>query len=258
MPQLLTHQQFRACRGLDFCYLCGRSLADAEFNYDHVPPRGIFGPYDRSPPLKLPTHNECNEDWSQEDELVAQFLTPLWGHYADEHHLKLRVSLYKSGRQGVPPAMTCNMRIDRVILRWVRGFHAALYREFLPGDCKISIHLPMPEGMSSAGPEPVDPAHLKYVATIKRNREAGRADRVVCCNAKCTYECVWDALDDGRPACIFALDIYDWCRLGAPCYARRSCVGLYLSGSGVPRMASRNSQIIFPFSNRNALDAFAD
>jgi hypothetical protein len=56
----------------------------------------------------------------------------------------------------------------------------------------------------------------------KKNRMAGRMDRIRCNNGKFTYECVWTKADQGEPCCIFGMNIYDWNRLGPAHLPQRS------------------------------------
>lgn len=100
-----------------------------------------------------------------------------------------------------------------------------------------------------------------FVEEIKRNRLARNLDRVVCCNEKCRYECVWSQADNGTRICIFALDLYDWLRLGdLHHFTSRGCVGSYvLSGGTVPAHATRSTQLIFNLGGDDvSLDPFAD
>ena len=70
---LETHRDFRNAWRRGFCYLCGKPLASEVRNSpDHVPPKALFGKQDRDPPLILPTHFDCNQNRSQEDEIIGQ------------------------------------------------------------------------------------------------------------------------------------------------------------------------------------------
>ena len=55
----------------------------------------------------------------------------------------------------------------------------------------------------------IRPHHTFFVGQIKRNRLAGRLDRIVCYNGKCVYECVWDKADGGSQL-RFCLECVDW------------------------------------------------
>jgi hypothetical protein len=73
MPIVLdTQKALRPLQRLPFCYWCGRDLAgEADTNVDHVPPSTIFLKDDRSFPLILPTHVECNGERSVHDQLMG-------------------------------------------------------------------------------------------------------------------------------------------------------------------------------------------
>ena len=68
-----TQQAMRRVKELPFCYLCGEKLSEPQ-NDDHVPPTSIFLPDDRNVPLILPTHKKCNNDRSDEDQLIGQLI----------------------------------------------------------------------------------------------------------------------------------------------------------------------------------------
>ena len=88
--------------------------------------------------------------------------------------------------------------LHRTICRWLRAFHAALYREFLPDNdgtedgTSFSFDPPFPIGRIDENDEirvaPISPHHTYFVEQIKRNRTAGRLDRITCFNGKCVYE----------------------------------------------------------------------
>ena len=105
-----------------------------------------------------------------------------------------------------------DLDVREIIRRWVRGFHAALYREFLPATADFMTNTPLPEGeQTSRGVEfqPVPEAIPEFVKEIKKNRATGTLDRVATRNGKCTYECVWSQADRGQWLCIYALDVHN-------------------------------------------------
>lgn len=109
MPSILTQKELQDARSQDFCYLCGeRFEANSKQSPDHVPPRSIFAKDDRDPPLILPTHHNCNQERSVEDELIGQLVAVLHGRYPPEDQLKLRLLLFDGGRLDlrVPVSMT--------------------------------------------------------------------------------------------------------------------------------------------------------
>ena len=92
--------------------------------------------------------------------------------------------------------------------------------------------------------------HPLFVQVIKKNRTARSIDRIVCCNSKCVYECVWEQTGDGQPVCIFALNLYDWTALAdTDNYPKRGCVGMYMPASGRPAIATVGTRLEFPVPN---------
>jgi hypothetical protein len=127
-------------------------------------------------------------------------------------------------------------------IRWVRGFHAALYREHLPIDAPKHIQPPMtPAAQGKLGIVPEKPLdhQPEMVEIIQRNRGLGCRDRVVTGAGRCIYECVWFDFDDPGPhGCAFAIQLYDWSSLGETRRTgRRGCVGYYASAR-IPEGAS--------------------
>ena len=152
--------------------------------------------------------------------------------------------------------------LQPVVGRWLRAFHAALCRQFLPTNTRNEILLPLPSGTIDGGRRRTDeirPTHPAYVTVIRKNRVAGKLDRIECHNGKCVYECVWERLDGGgAPICIFALQIYDWQNLGDASEARRSCVGSYGPAAGQPDGATRGTCLQFSIQAADPLDAFPE
>lgn len=92
---------------------------------------------------------------------------------------------------------------------------------------------------------------------IKRNRVAGKLDRIVCSNGKCIYECVWYKADGGQPICIFALNVYDWSALAnTDDFPKRGCVGMYLPAKGRPAGATTATSLSISILNAEVLDPF--
>jgi hypothetical protein len=268
MPVLSTQTDLRAVQTLPFCYLCGNAFVEGiEKNRDHVPPKSIFAISDRDPPLTLPTHVKCNGDQSGYDEVVGQLIAAIHGKYPEPARTKLDVSVAESAATGTQSAWLSGANLHRTIGRWLRAFHAALYREFLPdndgteGGTKFSFDPPFPIGRIDESNEiivaPISPHHTYCVEQIKRNRTAGRLDRITCFNGKCVYECVWDKADGGQPICIFALNVYDWSALAnTDDFPKRGCVGMYLPAKGRPADGTTATRLVLPISNAEILDPF--
>jgi hypothetical protein len=129
MASLITQRDFRAVQNLPFCYLCGQSFApDDRINRDHVSPKSIFAGPDRSP-LLLATHQHCNSAQKLTDEKVGQLIALKRGYMPSPPENR-RLKFGRPMLVGLT-AVT-NLDVDEAVWRWIRGFHAALYREPLP------------------------------------------------------------------------------------------------------------------------------
>jgi hypothetical protein len=226
-----------------------------------VPPSGLFAVADREPSLILPTHYLCNRARSAEDQVIGQLVGTLHGRRVNNAHNKLNVDVVQFELNKVL-AMVSDVDIRQIIRRWIRGFHAALYCEFLPPDETIfATYLPMPEGTRDKDKIaflPIPESFSKFVDELKRNRLVQNLDCISSRNGRCHYECVWSQTDDGRWNCIYGLDVYNWRNLGdTKNFAARSCVGLYRRPSGgTPMMASRATRLVFDVSSGSSLDPF--
>ena len=61
---------------------------------------------------------------------------------------------------------------------------------------------------------------------------------------KCVYECVWLRVDEDRWFCCYAIDLYEWSRLGdVDRFGLRGCVGAYVPpGRDVPETAAQGAR----------------
>lgn len=258
---LTTERTLKAVSRLTFCYLCGKTLTSSdERDRDHVPPSGVFALADRNKPLILPTHRLCNGNRSQEDQTIGQLVGVLHGRRVNRKHNKLQiaVSQFKDGSRG---AALSGFDVKEPIRRWVRGFHAALYGEYLCPTYSFATYPSLPEATSKGNKVvfvPIPEAFPKFVEEIKRNRAVRNLDRIVSRNNTCRYECVWARADNGEWICIFCLDLYNWTDLGdTRHFAPRGCVGCYRrEHGGVPSHASTATQLVFEISNNSPLDPF--
>jgi hypothetical protein len=264
MFELSTQIDLRSVQKLPFCYLCGDTFTqEAEKTRDHVPPKSIFAAADRDRPLILPTHLHCNGAQSGYDEIVGQLIAAIHGKYPEPARMRLDVEVAEDANTGAQSAWLTGTNLHRTTCRWLRAFHAALYREYLPDNdgTKFSFDPPFPVGHVDEDNEirvdTMSPHHALFVEQMKRNRTAGRLDRIVCFNGKCVYECVWDRADGGQPICIFALNVYDWSALAnTEDFPKRGCVGVYLPAKGRPAGATTATTLAIPISNIEKLDPF--
>jgi len=259
MPSLISQQDLRSVRNLSFCYLCGHGWDERPVDHDHVPPKSLFDEKDRDRPLKLKTHKDCNNRHSDSsDKLMSQFIALLEGR--PKKLDRLRLSSHEVGSDSPIVAVEW-FPFRQIVARFLKGFHAALYWEYLQDGHMLLVHEPFPGGERPGQDTILYPEQREAFATeIKANRMAGTIDTVLTYNGKCRYECVWSELDDGRPICIFALDIYHWDKHVDPNrYPERGCVGFYAAPNGnVPDRATRKTRIIFPISYREPFNPFEE
>lgn len=261
MPELCTQAGIRPARDLPFCYLCGRPISKEDNNPDHVPPKAIFSIADRDFPLKVAAHIGCNNPQSKQDEVIGQLIAVIHAKHPKPKHARLKPNVFETPESDTPFLAFIGTNLVGQIWRWVRGFHAALYSEFLPEDAKVAIHPPFPSGAVEEDGftiEKLKEQQYLFVEIIKKNRVAHCLDRIACNNSKCVYECVWVQMDNGPWACVFALEIYDWTRLADKHFPTRGCVGLYQPRSGRPANGIKWTTLKFPFSNLELLNPFGN
>ena len=260
MPTLLTQASVRPARNLAFCYLCGQVFSNPKENHpDHVPPEAIFAQEDRNFPLKVASHETCNNPQSKNDEVIGQLIAVIHGKQPTLGNLRVNHQTFVVQNSNEPILAFTDTNLIGQIWRWVRGFHAALYGEFLPLDTKMAVHPPFPSGkMQTDGftIEKIKDQQYHFVEIIKKNRLANCTDKIVCDNGKCNYECVWVQMDNGPWVCIFALKIYDWIKLADKHFSARGCVGWYQPKVGRPTSGTKCTALEIPISNGEPLDPF--
>lgn len=260
MPSLTTHRDFQSVRNLHFCYLCGEPFqqSDKAVDVDHVPPKTIFAKEDRQNPLVLKTHKVCNESHSEWDQLTGDMISVL--HETGRKRQKIRKHLRVISAEERKLAIE-NVPLTRIIGRFIRGFHAALYHEYLPYKTNSAIDLPFPSGHRTEEGVEFDAIreHFpSFVEVLTKNRIAGNIDKITCYSGKCRYFCVWSTTDEGIPFCLFALRLYEWEALADTTnFPRRACVGGYFNGPP-PENATRATMIEIPCRNTDPLDPFSD
>jgi hypothetical protein len=260
MPALRVHRDFQQVRSLSFCYICGVAFSpDDEVDRDHVPPKSAFSAADRRLVLILKTHKACNHSLSVADKKVGQLIALRRRvHPKAARDFALRFGHYS----GIGVAVE-NVNVDAAIWRWIKGFHAALYRQPLLGN-SVAFLTPFPRADKTTGGfklQPIRAQHLVAVETIKINRALGNLDSIVANNGKLRYECVWCLADDRvQWLCCFAVDIYDWKDLGSHTteIPARGCAGIYmLPNFAAPPGAAENRKTEIAIPNIDKLDAFS-
>lgn len=229
-------------------------------DHDHVPPKTAFNKRDRQLVLKLKTHKSCNSALSVDDKKVGQLIA-LRRHEGPSSARDMALRFRNYFNLGVAVE---NLDVDAAVWRWIKGFHAALYRQPLLAD-RFALVTPFPRGDRTPNGRlqirPILPQHLAAVDTIKNNRARGNLDTIVANKGKLRYECVWCQADDGvQWLCCFALDIYDWKDLGSHTdeIPARGCAGIYIQPDRIaPTDAARARESLIVFPNLDRLDPFA-
>jgi Protein of unknown function (DUF2934) len=261
MPiELRTQQAVRALQRLPFCYICGQPFQNGDVkNRDHVPPSTLFLVPDRNFPLILPTHYNCNHDRHLEDQTIGQLVGILHEQAPDPEHLRMQLiaGIAADGQLFVAAG---GFDLRATIRRWVLGFHAALYREFLNAGQAFMTFPPLAEGnRDNLEIERVPEIIPEVVRAIRFNRSLGKVDRLLTRNGKCVYECVWMESDaPGTWFCAYALDLYGWVHLGdIDRFGRRGCVGMYVRADGtVPDHGVRGDRHPDDYQPDDPLDPF--
>jgi hypothetical protein len=260
-----TQGDLRPLQRLPFCYLCGLPIGtkggDPTWTREHVPPNSLFLPADRTPPLVLPAHRTCNGNQSGADEVMGELVELLHGRTRPPDRRRVRLSAPPE----LPPGLgAVSDDLKGFIWRWVRGFHSALYRSFLPEAAPRVVMGPIMAGVIKDGkPFAVDDPEMfkRAVDTVKNNAAGGNVDFVVTRNGKCVYECVWDdAVERSSmqpvPICLFRLRVYDWERLSRGTPAKfTGCAGSY-GIEVVPPGVARATPIVISGTNYQPLSAF--
>jgi hypothetical protein len=262
MVSIVNHKNLQAVQKLSFCYSCGGVFVPTdEIDRDHVPPRSCFALGDRTRPLILPTHKDCNGSYKVSDERVGQFISLRHGRVPSPKNDRLQFRFFRDPRTGETSGAVANVEIREAIERWVRAFHAALYQEPLDPNTRFGIEtpfavaVPTPKGIIR---DTGRPQHRVFVSTIKENRAANNVDYLSANNGKLRYECVWVLTTQKVWVAVFALDIYDWKDLGRLSSGlAKGCVGFYQTPTGVPpKLACRQVTLDTVIPNEDSLDPF--
>jgi hypothetical protein len=265
MRDIVTEHQLREVMQLTFCYLCGEAFTDEDpRTRDHVPPKSVFRPDDRSPPLILPTHEECNATYSKVDEQAKELFALLHQGPASRPLVRTEIVGIVS-RDGEPSGVLLRgLKLKPMITKVLRACHAALYGAFLPEQTPNMILPPLAE----FDPETHDvarstllPQHQIFCKMLKDNRRIGNVDRLHAYNGKFRFEVVWGAFDDHRGHfAAFAVDIYAWHRLGGNVLGRpQGCIGMYRTHDDIiPEGASVAPGIELGFAWKEPLNPFEE
>ena len=267
MIVLETQRDFQSVAKFPFCYLCGYYFGPRDqTNGDHVPPKNMFAIEDRTPPLILKAHETCNSKHKINDELIGQLISLQRGYVTpDPKNFKLKGEVYPGQDFG----SFNNVDVVKAVWRYILGFHAALYQKpLILRKNTNTITTPFTPAQLVDGDlvleGPKKDQYLWIVQFIKNQRAGGNVDRIISNNGKVRYECVWvyaagrTKLKSIQPACLFALDIYDWKTLGdVGVEPARGCVGAYFTSDGqLPIRASIYNQSAPNVGNQDPWDPF--
>lgn len=233
--KIISQKQLREHGVPDFCYLCGEELEGSRLiNRDHCPPKGLFAPRDRENfPIILRTHEECNSHWKEADELIGIVTDALHTRDKSQDHAytrRLRAEAVRIGKDLA--ASVSNLPLAPMAARIVRGLHALLYKEFLPIDVRSKFHVPLPEvDLGSKRMVLPLPQTFAFSEVIRKSLVSKTADVVRAYNGQFMYACTWTHLDDGRPFCIVAFDIYTFHQLSPSVRDfPKAFIGMYVPG----------------------------
>jgi hypothetical protein len=246
--EMASHGSLGSARTLRFCYLCGKAFgSSADRNADHVPPSTVFDDLDREPVLILSTHPDCNGAYSPQDQQIGQLVGMLHRRRFPAGQRKLAIHEIE-GDDGEIRALLYGTSLPATIRRWVRGFHAALYREYLPereGSFKTFPPLTAVDGTgTTVSPRPQELIAPRLESALRQARAQGQLDRIEIRNGKCRYQCVWAPWTATEWCCVYQLDLYNWSDLGDPRLPQTNCVGIYRAvGAEPPRGAATISGV---------------
>ena len=149
--------------------------------------------------------------------------------------------------------------LEGLVARWIRGFHAALYRERLGNVLRGCIWPPL------ASSDSLKPDQAQFDVSQQRldvchglywQRKSQRVDQLLANQNTVEYICYWSRVLDGF-RCYWALRIDDWIEWGDLGQPKRACVGFF-DRLNAPSTASRLSSLHVPRFIPQPLDPFAD
>jgi hypothetical protein len=254
--RILTQKQMRSVRAaVETCYICGKPLPPRgtpgrrkQITGEHVVPRRLLGqpPLGRSDQwaVELDVHRDCEDQTKQGvDDLLAllqtMHTTPVaaWPKVGHLRRLGFTPVLLRAPDDSILiPAFGNAAPILKGAWIWIRGLHMALYREFLPQDCRRFVLPPVPACGQSSGPHMKEVETLSFVIrgavdlAVKRDKWDG----IDAWGGQLSYRCVWKHVPEeyGGPywICFWGLlfpGVLDWSRTVLPADAERPWHGCY-------------------------------
>lgn len=230
MRRIITQQNCRDARNIDFCYVCGSVFSkDQAFNFDHVPPQSVFSKADKNFPLKLKTHLECHPS-NLDDEIAGQLVGLIHRGMPNERDDRLKLEEIEGPE--IATVGVFSISLEFYLRRWLMAFHAALYREPLRREAQFKIFAPFPTGDFNTAtrevtPLKLPPIYFEVADTISAQLLAGQFDQVCVNNSKLNFVCFWVLIDESWHA-FFHIDLYSWHKLGdSQSFSEQICIGYF-------------------------------
>jgi hypothetical protein len=247
--QLNSHSTLDTARTLPFCYLCGNPFEGNDRDRDHVPPSTVFDDLDQEPVLILSTHPGCNRDESQQDQQIGQLVGMLHRRRLPPGQTKIEMREVEED-DGQIRVVVPGIPLAAIIRRWVRGFHAALYGEYLPEREESFVTIPpLPAGVGSGASfrqSPQPPIVSQLTTVLQEARRRRQIDTIRLRNDTCRYDCVWTPWSGAEWRCVYGLDLYDCCDMGDRRLPRTPCVGFYRAVGTNPPVNSATLGLVNP------------
>lgn len=212
--RITSQKKMRQIRGeIQFCYLCGEELpardksgCRQQVTGEHVIPRSLLGdvPKDSTQAwaVELTVHRSCEQSRKQHVDHWLKLLQEIHvkppRQWAGPGHLR-NLPVYPSqvthpDTGDVLPAFSgCSVLLDGV-WQWIRGIHAALYREFLPSDVRHRVLPPVPACNNQGnGPTLEETERFSQVtlAAVSLAESLDKWDGIAAWGGAMQYRCVW-------------------------------------------------------------------
>ncbi len=196
-----------ARRAVGFCYLCGKELPKKRHSAtvgEHVIPKKLLGTLPSTLnecwPIELDVHPECEDRMKQEKDHYLKLFQELntkprcdWA--SPEQVRKIPISPRRVHLSDGSSWAAFEMgELLEGAWMWIRGIHAAIYREFLPPDVPSHVFPPVPSFSSSPdGPSLKEAEEISHLtrSVIQLGLNIDKWDGVVAWGGAVQYHCIW-------------------------------------------------------------------
>lgn len=255
--RILSQKEMQDARQtIAFCYLCGKDLPPRgepgrrkQLIGEHVIPRTLLGNAPESQAeawaVVLDVHRACEESTKQRADHWLKLLQDMhvkpaseWAKPGHVRDMPIRPSLLIHPQTGT--AVTTFTGLGDLfagVWRWIRGLHAALYREFLLPDVWHFSYPPVPACSSQeSGPTIEDTETQSHLirSSIGLAESLGKWDGITAWGGAARYRCTWwqCAALKGKPnwICFWTLSfprLEEWSRQVLPRGSERPWHGNY-------------------------------